>query len=145
LAIAAFARDRAEPREGVMGTKLAAAFAGTVFVALCGTVPAQAACRFHFRWNTGPQDEEVGSRMVVRRDTICKGRHRLGKRDPGSFVETRFPRPPQHGVAGSASRYEYAYRPAPGYVGKDAFDMLIVMDMDGKPRHILVHFDVTVR
>jgi hypothetical protein len=54
-------------------------------------------------------------------------------------------RPAQHGAAGVASRYRFAYKPAAGFVGKDSFAVKIDFDYRGRREATLVEIDVTVR
>ncbi|MBK9081876.1 MAG: hypothetical protein IPL88_07260 [Rhizobiales bacterium] len=50
-----------------------------------------------------------------------------------------------HGVAGVGSRYQYAYNPQPGYVGRDRFVVRIEFEQNGRRGATLVAVDVVVR
>ena len=90
-------------------------------IAVAGAEAAQAACqRAGHRF--GPGIERAQSRWAVEAGQPCAtvlNPARLFM--SGLTIVTRA----EHGVAGVGSRYQYAYNPQPGYVGRDRFAVRI--------------------
>ena len=108
---------------------------------LTGATAASADCRLgYFRW--GPSYPELRTTMNVARDTAC--RKELPPLDFVALKQITVTRPPQHGAAGKASKYDFAYKPRDGYIGPDFFEIEVSFDYNGQPRASRLSFDVTV-
>jgi hypothetical protein len=106
-----------------------------------GATSALADCRIGwFRW--GPSYAELRTTMQVTRNTAC--RKELKTLDFVAMQEITVTRPPQHGAAGKASRYDFAYKPNQGYVGPDSFEINVAFDYNGRPGNSRLSFDVDV-
>ena len=116
--------------------------ASAVALVCGGATAASADCSLgYFRW--GPSYPDLRTTMIVARDTAC--RKELRTLDFVALQEIVVTRPPQHGAAGKASKYDFAYKPANGYVGPDYFELDVAFDYNGRPGHSRLSFDVTVR
>ena len=91
----------------------------------------------------GYSDQEIHSQLAVDKDSTCIRRAWIGS--AATYNRLSFPVKPQHGKAGMASLYEYAYVPKRGYVGPDSFDMLFLITFNGLRIRWLAHVDVTIR
>ena len=120
------------------------AFATTVLagvLALVAATAAEAACaRSGYRF--GPGIDRAQSRWIVDAGKPCAtvlnpARLFLS----GLTIAERA----AHGVAGVGSRYQYAYNPQPGYVGRDRFVVRIEFEQNGVRGATLVAVDVVVR
>lgn len=88
---------------------------------------AEAACsRAGYRF--GPGIATAIDLWRVRQDEPCTATLRPGRLFLQGISITR---QAGNGVAGVGSRYQFAYNPAPGFVGRDAFDMRIDFEDNG--------------
>ena len=120
-------------------TALAAALA--LPLSALGAAAASADCQFgYFRW--GPSYAELRTTIRVPHNGAC--RKDLKTLDFVAMQEITVTRPPKHGVAGKASKYDFAYKPAEGFSGKDDFEINVLFDYNGRPGNSRLSFDVTV-
>ncbi len=102
---------------------------------------ARADCQIGWlRW--GPSYAELRTTMRVTRNSAC--RKDLKTLDFVAMQEIAVTRRPQHGAAGKASKYDFAYKPNEGYTGTDAFEIDVTFDYNGRQGHSRLSFDVTV-
>lgn len=112
-----------------------------IALTVLGIGPALADCRTGwFRW--GPSYATQQATMQVPAGSAC--RRNLKTLDFVAMQEITVVRAPQHGQAGKASRYEFAYKPKDGYVGPDSFEIDVSFDYNGRQGHSRLSFDVDV-
>ena len=121
-----------------MKTGLSIAIVATA--AALAAAPASACTRSGYRY--GMDYASATSRWTVNRNKPCRGYLNVGNL---YLVGLTFIEKPKHGIAGSASRYQYAYQPDKDYVGPDRFVMRIEFNLRGVNGHTDVTFNVNVR
>jgi hypothetical protein len=122
--------------------------AASIIVALLAPLAAQAACSHTaLRFESGTHQR---IQMNVVRNTECTVYAQAGSTSQASgiasFLGVRVSRKPVSGIAGVASKHEWAYKPNPGFVGRDRFSVEItfVRNTQSVPQTLLVDVDVTV-
>lgn len=101
---------------------------------------AEARCK-RAGYRFGPGVPETTTSWRVQAGTTCTSALR-----PGTvfLLGLAIASPSQHGVAGTGSRYQYAYNPRPGFVGRDRFVLRIDYDFRGARGATRVNVDVDV-
>ena len=103
---------------------------------------AQARCSSTpFRFGEGVT--QATAQWAVEKGTPCAGR--LSTFGLTALSKLSIARQAAHGVAGVASRFQFAYNPDPNFVGRDSFVARIDFDHRGAPGTTLVTVEVTVR
>lgn len=121
-----------------MKTGLSIAFVAVA--AAFWAAPASACTRSAYRY--GMNYPSASARWTVLRNRPCRSHLNVGSL---YLVGLTFIEKPRHGIAGSASRYQYAYQPDKDYVGPDRFVMRIDFTYRGASGHTDVAFDINVR
>jgi hypothetical protein len=83
--------------------------------------------------------------MVVTRDQACERPYRPHPKGPATeIVGNRIVQRARHGIAGISTN-TMAYKPNPGYVGRDEFVVEVAYRQANEPGKFYVHFAVTVQ
>lgn len=116
---------------------------GLAVAALFATAsPAQALCtRTPFRFGDGVT--QATAQWIVQKGGACAGLLTTGGLT--TLRKLSIARPAAHGVAGVASRFQFAYKPDANFVGRDSFVARIDFDVRGAVGTTLVTVEVTVR
>jgi hypothetical protein len=102
---------------------------------------AEAACsRSGYRFGLGIA--KASDVWRVRQDEPCTATLRPGRLFLQGITITR---QANNGVAGVGSRYQFAYNPSPGFIGRDSFEMRIDFEDKGLRGATQVRVDVVVR
>lgn len=109
-------------------------------IACLAATSAEARCK-RAGYRFGPDVGETSTTWQVEAGTACTARLRAGRVFLyGLSIVQRA----RHGVAGSGSRYQYGYKPAADFTGRDQFVMRIDYDFRGARGSTIVRVDVDV-
>jgi hypothetical protein len=117
-----------------------ALLAAAALLACLPATSAEARCK-RAGYRFGPAVAETSTTWRVKAGTACTATLRPGRVFLHGLSIVQGAR---HGVAGSGSRYQYAYKPAPDFTGRDQFILRIDHDFRGARGSTTVRVNVDV-